>query len=112
MEQKKQQRLVARIALQAIGDSGFALAGSGEIREHGVIDRPTQDVDLFTPETDISAFGEAAGRVELAWRDAGLDVVLRSRAAQFVQFLVSPGGGDWTEVDLGGGLASQCTGRA
>jgi hypothetical protein len=35
------QRAVARIALAGV--AGFALAGSGAIREHGVIDRPTED---------------------------------------------------------------------
>lgn len=40
------QRKVARIALAGV--AGFALAGSGAIREHGVIDRPTEDIDLFT----------------------------------------------------------------
>ncbi len=37
------QREVARIAL--VGVDGFALAGSGAIREHGVIDRPTEETD-------------------------------------------------------------------
>lgn len=100
MEQREQQRMVASIALRTISDSGFALAGSGAIREHGVIDRPTQDVDLFTPRVDAGAFEEAAAQVETAWRDAGLDVVARSRASRYAQFLVSPGGGAWTEVDL------------
>lgn len=30
------QRTVTRIALEASGPSGFALAGSGAIREHGI----------------------------------------------------------------------------
>ena len=42
------QRDVARIALSDAADSGFALAGSGAIREHGLTQRPTADVDLFT----------------------------------------------------------------
>lgn len=92
--------MVARVALAAISGSGFALAGSGAIREHGMIDRPTQDVDLFTPRVDAAAFDEAAVQVESAWRDAGLDVVSRSRASRYAQFLVSPGDGTWTEVDL------------
>lgn len=100
MEQREQQYMVARIALQAISDAGFALAGSGAIREHGVIDRPTQDVDLFTPRVDAAAFDTAAEQVEAAWRDAGLDVVSRPRASRYAQFLVSPGDGSWTEVDL------------
>lgn len=41
------QRTVARVALDSV--DGFALAGSGAIREHGVIDPPTEDVDLFPP---------------------------------------------------------------
>ena len=29
---------------------GFALAGAGELLAHGIVNRPTRDVDLFTPE--------------------------------------------------------------
>ena len=47
-EKRDAQREVTRIALSGIAGFGFALAGSGAIREHGVIDRPTEDVDLFT----------------------------------------------------------------
>ena len=39
------QREITRIALAGIGPAGFALAGSGAVREHGLIDRPTEDVD-------------------------------------------------------------------
>lgn len=39
-------REIARIALASV--DGFALAGSGAIRQHGVIERPTEDIDLFT----------------------------------------------------------------
>lgn len=46
---REDQRRVARLALEAAGeDAGFALAGAGAIREHGLSDRPTEDVDLFT----------------------------------------------------------------
>ena len=46
---QEEQRRITRLALEAAGDeAGFALAGSGAIREHGLIDRPTEDVDLFT----------------------------------------------------------------
>lgn len=100
MDQREQQRLVARVALEAISDSGFALAGSGAIREHGVIDRPTQDVDLFTSRVDAESFDAAVQQVESAWREAGLDVVSRSKAPRHAQYLVSAGDGSWTEVDL------------
>jgi Domain of unknown function (DUF1814). len=40
---------VARIALAA-AQHGFALAGGNALVAHGVVERPTEDVDLFTPE--------------------------------------------------------------
>ena len=46
---EEHQRQAARIVLAAIAPVGFALAGSGAIREHGLIHRPTHDIDLFTP---------------------------------------------------------------
>lgn len=45
-------RHVTRVALAEVGDQGFALAGSGALREHGFVRRPTEDVDLFTTRTD------------------------------------------------------------
>jgi hypothetical protein len=36
------------LILAVISGDDFALAGSGAIREHGRIDRPTLDIDLFT----------------------------------------------------------------
>ncbi|KQQ20731.1 hypothetical protein ASF48_09025 [Rathayibacter sp. Leaf299] len=45
------QREITRVALDALEGTAFALAGSGAIREHGVIDRLTEDVDLFTSNT-------------------------------------------------------------
>lgn len=42
------QRFVTTLLLNHIGSAGFALAGSGAIREHGITDRLTHDVDLFT----------------------------------------------------------------
>lgn len=100
MELRDRQHAVAQIALKAVGESGFALAGSGAMREHGVIDRPTQDVDLFTPNLDAPAFDEAAAQVESAWRSAGFDVVMRFRAPMYVRFLVGSSDGLWIEVDL------------
>ena len=48
------QRNIARLALQAAGaHSGFALAGSGAIREHGLIDRPTEDVEVAMEERRV-----------------------------------------------------------
>ena len=47
-----QQRRLTADALAALAGRDFVLAGSGAIREHGISDRPTQDVDLFTASVD------------------------------------------------------------
>jgi len=44
------QAEVARVAVAAAEDRGFALAGGNALGAHGLVDRPTQDVDLFSPE--------------------------------------------------------------
>jgi hypothetical protein len=62
-------RRVATIALRVATRYGFALGGGNALIAHGLINRPTQDVDLFTnEETGVEA---AAGSVEAALRDAG-----------------------------------------
>lgn len=68
------ERDVARIALASV--DGFAPAGSGAIREHGVIDRPTEDVDLFTANADEDAFSVAIDHVTVRLRSSGFEVGL------------------------------------
>ena len=63
------QREVATIALRVAARYGFALAGGNALMAHGVIDRPTEDVDLFSDqETGVAA---AADAVEAALLAAG-----------------------------------------
>ena len=63
------QREVATIALRVAARYGFALAGGNALMAHGVIDRPTEDVDLFSDqETGVAA---AADAVQAALRAAG-----------------------------------------
>ncbi|MFV2018338.1 nucleotidyl transferase AbiEii/AbiGii toxin family protein [Micromonospora sp. LOL_023] len=45
------QAEVARLALVVASRHGFALAGGHALIAHGVVDRPTEDVDLFTDQT-------------------------------------------------------------
>jgi hypothetical protein len=62
-------RRVAAVALRAAAGHGFALGGGNALLAHGVITRPTQDIDLFTDqEHGVEA---AAGAVEAALRGAG-----------------------------------------
>jgi hypothetical protein len=64
-------RRVTAVALAAAREHGFALGGGNALLAHGVISRPTQDVDLFT---DQERGVPAAGTVEAALRRAGFEV--------------------------------------
>jgi hypothetical protein len=55
---------VARLALAAARDHGFALAGGQALIAHGVVDRLTHDIDLFTDLDDgVQAAAEVVATV-------------------------------------------------
>jgi hypothetical protein len=70
---------VAAVALGAAAGHGFALGGGNALLAHGVITRPTHDVDLFTDqEHGVEA---AASAVEAALRGAGYRADRKDKAA-------------------------------
>jgi Nucleotidyl transferase AbiEii toxin, Type IV TA system len=64
-------REVAAVALRAAARYGFALGGGNALIAHGIIERPTQDVDVFSDEQ--GGVEAAADAVEAALRDAGFE---------------------------------------
>lgn len=96
-----EQRRITRVALQALGQDGFALAGSGAIREHGLIDRPTQDIDLFTVASARERFSPALDSVVEALEEHGYVVDVLRRSAGFAQLEVTGSSGLTIEMDLG-----------
>jgi predicted nucleotidyltransferase component of viral defense system len=72
-------RQVAGIVLRAARQHGFALAGGNALIAHGIIDRFTQDVDLFTDrQGGVEAAAEA---VESALRAAGFQAEPQDKTA-------------------------------
>jgi hypothetical protein len=69
---------VAAIALRAAARHGFALGGGNALMAHGVVDRFTADVDLFTDEE--ASVTAAAAAVERALRKAGFGTERRDQA--------------------------------
>jgi len=76
-------RQVARIALGAAARHGFALGGGNALIAHGIIDRPTEDVDLFTDED--GGVAAAAGVVEAALRAHGYTAEREVRLAELAE---------------------------
>ena len=94
------QRAVAAVILGVTHEDGFVLAGSGAIREHGLTDRPTQDVDLFTLNATEARFADAVSRAMTAMGEHGYDASLTRSSSLFARLLVTRDD-ERLEVDLG-----------
>jgi hypothetical protein len=94
------QTRLAEIGLRATGDLGFALAGGMAIQAHGVVDRPSDDIDLFTAWNLRADFGAAVERVVEAYRSAGYEVLIERQFETFARLRVSDGASAHTDVDL------------
>jgi len=93
---------VASIALRAASEHGFALGGGNALIAHGLIDRPTQDVDLFTDqEHGVEA---ASGAVEAALSEAGFQPERRDKTGGLGDIFYGMGQGlaEWFVTGGGG----------
>jgi hypothetical protein len=96
------QREVATIALRTAARHGFALAGGNALIAHGIVDRPTDDVDLFSDqETAVTA---AADAVEAALREAGFQAERRDQTGGLEEIFYGMGEGlaEWIITAPGG----------
>ena len=94
------QRELTRVALAALEGRAFVLAGSGAIREHGLVDRLTHDVDLFTNNFDPSAFELAVDHLMGELRRSGYDVDEVRRSSQFAQLRIATAANRCIDLDL------------
>jgi hypothetical protein len=84
------QDQVARIALAAAESWSFALAGGNALVAHGLLVRPTEDVDLFT--STAGGPGQAAGVVAQALQQQGFEVATEAASdGDFVRLRVQRG---------------------
>ncbi len=105
----KLQREVAAIALRAAAGHGFALAGGNALIAHGIIDRLTDDVDLFSDqEAAVAAVAEV---VEGALREAGFQAGRRDQTGglgdvfggmdeAFAEWIITAPGGQQTMLQM------------
>ena len=96
------QARVTRLLLNAVADSGFVLAGAGAIRQWGLTDRPTEDVDLFTGHTTTAEqFRAALDVAESALTAAGFEVGRSRTSDYFARFHLHEEGEEVLDVDFG-----------
>ncbi len=84
-------RDLARIGLDAGEPYGFALAGGYAVQAAGLLHRPTEDIDLFTPWERRADFGAATQAIIDAYRSTGLNVRAERRHDTFIRLTVSDG---------------------
>ncbi len=92
---------IARIALGAGARYGLALAGEYAVSAHGMGDRPSGDLDLFTSWQHRGEFAEMAAAVVAALEGAGYKVSVIMSAETFTRLtLAGPEGGAEEKVEL------------
>jgi len=82
---------LAHTALTAAGRYGFALAGGYAVQAAGLLQRPSEDVDLFTAWNRRAEFTTAVTAVIRAYRDSGLTVDVDRQYDTFTRLIVTDG---------------------
>jgi hypothetical protein len=82
-------RRLAQIGLRVGGPYGFALAGGHAIAAHGILQRPSEDVDLFVDWQRRADFPAAVDKVIAEYLAEGLDVQVDLRLDTFARLYVT-----------------------
>lgn len=80
---------LAEIGLRVAGRYGFALAGGYAVQAHGILNRPSEDVDLFTAWEHRGDFAVAVDAVVDAYRADGYAVEVTQRFETFARLTVT-----------------------
>ncbi|MDG4790699.1 nucleotidyl transferase AbiEii/AbiGii toxin family protein [Micromonospora sp. WMMD1102] len=91
---------LARTGLDAADRYGFALAGGYAVQAAGLLERPSEDVDLFTAWDRRDEFTTAVTAVLHAYRDQGMTVDVERQYDTFARLTVTDGR-QVSKVELG-----------
>jgi hypothetical protein len=91
---------VIELALNAAAAQRFALAGGNALAAHGLLSRPTQDIDLFTPVAGATGQVLDAVRTARAVDGYAVQVLRAADDGDFAELHVSRDG-QTTQLDLG-----------
>ncbi|GAA3238044.1 nucleotidyl transferase AbiEii/AbiGii toxin family protein [Dactylosporangium siamense] len=91
LDKASTHRRLAEIGLRAGGEHGFALAGGHAVAAHGILQRPSEDVDLFADWQRRADFPAAVEVVIAAYVAAGYEVEVDHRTETFSRlYLTDP----------------------
>ncbi|WP_432978947.1 nucleotidyl transferase AbiEii/AbiGii toxin family protein [Dactylosporangium sp. CA-233914] len=82
---------LARLGLAAADRFGFALAGGYAVQAAGLLERPSEDVDLFTSWDRRADFKTATEAVVGAYQEDGLEVSVNVEYDTFARLTVTDG---------------------
>ena len=83
------QARLAGVGLDVLGEYGFALAGGYALQAHQLVDRMSEDIDLFTDRWDAKSFAAAVTAVSAAFRQQGFGVEVTRQAETFARIEVT-----------------------
>jgi predicted nucleotidyltransferase component of viral defense system len=81
-------RRLAEVGLAAAERYGFALAGGYAVQAHGILSRPSEDVDLFTAWDRRDEFASAVRAVVEAYQQTGYGVEVVQQFETFARLHV------------------------
>lgn len=91
---------LARIALAELEAFGFCLAGGYAVHAHGLVERPSEDIDLFTSRAHVAEFPSAVQTTVRAFETNGLSVTTELATDEFARLWVSDAS-ERSKVELG-----------
>jgi hypothetical protein len=80
---------LAEIGLHVAGRYGFALAGGYAVQAHGILHRPSEDIDLFTAWERRADFAAAVEAVTAAYAQHGYTVEITQQFETFARLAVT-----------------------
>ncbi|MGI9064758.1 MAG: nucleotidyl transferase AbiEii/AbiGii toxin family protein [Pseudonocardiaceae bacterium] len=92
---------LARVGLEALAPYGFCLAGGYAVQAHGLLERPSEDIDLFTTAASEAQFPDATAAAIAAYSANGLAVATLLANPAFARLSVTdPASDDTAKVEL------------
>lgn len=80
---------LAKVGLSALSGYGFALAGGYAVQAHGLVSRPSEDVDLFTTMDAEVTFPAAVRAAIAAYQQDGLDAEIVLESTGFARLTIT-----------------------